>query len=296
MDMQHHCSRVRRATGTLALTALLIAAAPVAAQELAHSQFVPVVVRAPGVGGTLWVTDVTVYNATDSQLVVATQFLLADQINIYDPTFPDRFTLEPRQTLLLEDVLNALYGIEDDAMGSILFTVDPTLVPGNPDGARILASTRVYNVGSPDGTFGQSVPALSIAINASGTPSVVTGARNDSRFRSNLGIVSLALITELNIHYRVRDAAGVIVAEGIRDIHPASMSQFSFASLGVPQTDGPLTVELWMDEEDVLPDPCATNFPNMFIAYVSKVDGNPEGTGDAEYLYAAPTEPYSCRQ
>jgi hypothetical protein len=64
----------------------------------------------------------------------------------------------------------------------------------------------------------------------------------------------------------------------------------------VDVTEGPLTVELWMSEADVLPDPCATQFPNMFIAYVSKVDGNPQGTGDAEFIYAAPTEPYNCVQ
>jgi len=46
----------------------------------------------------------------------------------------------------------------------------------------------------------------------------------------------------------------------------------------------------------VFPDPCATQFPNMFIAYVSKVDGNPDGTGDAEFIYAAPTDPYRCRE
>ncbi len=32
----------------------------------------------------------------------------------------------------------------------------------------------------------------------------------------------------------------------------------------------------------------------MFIAYVSKVDGNPDGTGDAEFIYAAPNDPYDC--
>ena len=81
----------------------------------------------------------------------------------------------------------------------------------------------------------------------------------------------------------------------MRTLQPASVSQWSFQQLGVPKQDGPLTVELWMHPDDVLPDPCATQFPNMFIAYVSKVDGNPDGTGDAEFIYAAPHEPYSCQ-
>jgi hypothetical protein len=264
------------------------------AQELAHSQFIPVVARTAGAGGTQWVSDVTVYNATDNQLIVGTQFLIADQANVFNPAFPDRFTLAARETLIIEDVLNELFDYDTDVKGSLLFTVDSSLITDNPEGGKILASTRVYNVGDPAGTYGQTVPALSLAINASGTPSVVTGARNDSRFRSNLGIVSMALFSEITVHYRVRDADGTVVAEDQIDMHPSSMSQFSFSSLGVPVTDGPLTVELWMDPSDVFPDPCAIQFPNMYIAYVSKVDGNPDGTGDAEFIYAAPTEPYRC--
>ena len=173
-------------------------------------------------------------------------------------------------------------------------TVDNALIFENPAGGLILASTRVYNVGDPKGTYGQTVPALSVVINPAGTPSVVTGARNDSRFRSNLGIVSMSLFTQITVHYRVRSADGSTVAEGQKSMPPSSLSQFSFSSLGVPKTEGPLTVELWMDPANVFPDPCATPYPNMFVAYVSKVDGNPDGTGDAEFIYAAPTEPYSC--
>ena len=267
---------------------------PVHAQQLAHSQFIPVVARAAGLGGTLWVSDVTVYNATDSELIVGLQFLIADQANLFNPAFPDRFTLAARETRIIEDVLFELFGYETNIKGSLLLTVDSVLIAENPAGGKILAATRVYNVGDPAGTFGQSVPALSLAINAAGTPSVVTGARNDSLFRSNLGIVSMALFSQITVNYRFRSADGSIVAEGSQTMLPSSMSQWSFSELGVPATEGPVTVELWMNADDVFPDPCATQFPNMFIAYVSKVDGNPQGTGDAEFLYAAPTDPYSC--
>ena len=289
-------SRFRRVVVVVAIVFGTLGGGWVQAQQLAHSQFIPVLARTAGVGGTQWIADVTVYNATDDELIVGMQFLIADQANIYNPMFPNRFTLQPRETLIFEDALRTLLGYETDIMGSLLLTVDSALIPGNPQGALILATTRVYNVGDPEGTFGQTIPALSLVINASGTPSVVTGARNDSRFRSNLGIVSMALFAEITVHYRVRSTDGSTVAEGSKTIHSASMSQFSFSSLGVPKADGPLTVELWMDPDDVLPDPCVTQFPNMFIAYVSKVDGNPSGTGDAEYIYAAPTEPYNCVQ
>lgn len=289
-------SRCIRVSAVVLIVLGTIGGGWVEAQQLAHSQFIPVLARTAGVGGSQWVADITVFNATDEELAVGMQFLVADQNNVYNPLFPDRFTIQPRETLIFEDALRTLFGYEEQITGSLLLTADPMLIPGNPDNPLILATTRIYNAADPDGTYGQTVPALSLAINASGTPSIVTGARNDSRFRSNLGIVSMALFAQITVHYRVLDADGSTVAEGSKTIHSASMSQFSFSSLGVPKADGPLTVELWMDEDDVYPDPCVTQFPNMFISYVSKVDGNPSGTGDAEFIYAAPTDPYDCVQ
>ncbi|MGD8441221.1 MAG: hypothetical protein PVG53_11835 [Holophagae bacterium] len=279
----------------LVLGCLLLAGSPLSAQEIAHSQFFPILARTAGVGGTQWVTDLTIHNMTDEELVVGTQFLEADTANVFNPTFPDRFTIGPNETRMIPDVLNAMFGYETDIKGSMLVTVDPSLISGNPAGAQILATTRTYNTGDPAGTFGQTVPSLSRTINASASTSVITGAVNSTRFRSNLGIANMALLTELRVMYRVLDGDGNLVAEGMRTLQPASVSQWSFQQLGVPKQDGPLTVELWMHPDDVLPDPCATQFPNMFIAYVSKVDGNPDGTGDAEFIYAAPHEPYSCQ-
>ncbi len=268
---------------------------PVAAQQVAHTQFIPVVAHTAGVGGTQWLSDMTVVNLTELQLEVGLQFLPADQANAFDPSFPTRFTLEAHETRLVTDVIGTLFDIQTNVKGSLLVTVDKSLIATNPTGGLILATTRTYNTGSPEGTFGQTVPALSLAINASGSPSYVTGARNDEDFRSNLGIVSLALFTEITVHYTIRNSQWETVSQGSKVIQPASMNQWSFPNLGVPVTDGPLTVELSLDPSDVFPDPCATSFPNMFIAYVSKVDGNPEGTGDGEFIYAAPMEPYACQ-
>jgi hypothetical protein len=273
----------------------VVAGPPLSAQEIAHSQFFPILARTSGVGGTQWVTDLTVHNLTDSELVVGTQFLVANQANVFNPSFPDRFTLAPRETRLIPDVLHELYGYDTNITGAMLITVDPSLVGSNPVGSEILATTRTYNTGDPAGTFGQTVPALSKTINAAGTKSIVTGVVNSTRFRSNMGIMSMALISQITVHYRVLDSTGSVVVEGSKTMPPASVSQWSLQQLGVPKTDSPLTIELWLDPDDVFPDPCATNFPNMFIAYVSKVDGNPDGTGDAEFIYAAPNDPYSCQ-
>jgi hypothetical protein len=283
--------------GLAAVAALLFAGSPVGAQEVAHTQFFPILARTAGVGGTQWVSDLTVHNVTDNDLVVGVQFLEADQANVFNPTFPDRFNLAANETVVIADALNELFGYDTDVKGAMVVTVDNQLMPGagNPEGSEILATTRTYNTGDPAGTFGQTVPALSKAINAAPTKSIITGAVNSDRFRSNLGAMNMTFIDSLRIMYRILDGTGAVVAEGMKTLQPASVSQWSFQRLGVPKQDGPLTVELWMHPDDVLDDPCAASFPTMFIAYVSKVDGNPDGTGDAEFIYAAPHDPYDCQ-
>ncbi len=73
----------------LLITLALVASAPAGAQQIAHSQFFPVVARTAGVGGTQWLSDVTVVNLTDSQLVVGTQFVIADQAKHLRPDVSD---------------------------------------------------------------------------------------------------------------------------------------------------------------------------------------------------------------
>ena len=56
-----------------ALCALVLASltAPgVSAQEIAHTQFFPILARTAGVGGTQWVSDLTVHNLTDTEVVI----------------------------------------------------------------------------------------------------------------------------------------------------------------------------------------------------------------------------------
>jgi hypothetical protein len=277
----------------LAMVGLCVAL-PAAGQQVSDFQFFPIVARTAGVGGTQWVSDLTLYNPHDFALVVGLQFFPADQANVFNPLFPVRVTLDARETVILEDVLRDLFLYATDVKGALLTTSDHDLILANPEDDDYAAVTRTYNVGSPLGTFGQTVPALDSTYNAAWWPSIATGARNDDDFRSNLGIVNLSLSEEIQVHYRILAADGATLVEGIKPIPTASVRQWSFAQLGVGRVDGPLTVELWLDPASQTPDPCNADFPNMFVGYVSKVDGNPDGTGDGEFIYAAPTDELDC--
>ena len=275
-----------RARVSLILGCVLCVALTAGAQVIEEFQFFPVVARTAGAGDppTQWVTDLTVHNVEDSEVQVGIQFFPAGRATPLQEPEHNSFILAPRETKTFEDVLSDMFGYTTDVMGSLMLQGE--------DG-EILATTRTYNVGSPEGTYGQTIPWNWLGANSHETPSIVVGARNDSRFRSNLGIVNFSE-EAVTMRYRILNSANEVVAEGSRDLDMFSMNQGSFSGgrgLGVGKVDGPLTAEVSFDEGSVSPVPCLEPpESNYFIAYVSKVDGNPEGTGDAEFIYGAPVD------
>jgi hypothetical protein len=274
----------------LVILVALMLAPPASAQLITDLAFFPVVAHAAGLKGTQWVTDLTVFNPMDHEVEVGVQFHLADQPNwagtIYRPHEP--LILAPHETVLIEDVLEDLFGFEDDTTGSLFLIVRPPHLD-NPEGTKVLATVRIYNTGGIEGTYGQTVSSLEGAVNVGWSSSYITGARNDGAFRSNLGIACLGY--PIRVHYRVFASDHTVISEGSKDLMSASTHQWSFEQLGVGTIEGPLTVELWFDPDDAPDDPCAIEFPDAFLAYASKVDNL---TGDAEFLLAIPRSPYIC--
>jgi hypothetical protein len=269
---------------------VLVTAAGAAAQEVDTTVLFPIVARTAGVGTSQWVTDLTVHSLVDQPVEVGLQFFPADQANTFNFIFPDRISVGPRGTVLVEDVLASVFGYQDDITGVLLVTAEQDFIPGNPEDSEILAVTRTYNAADPAGTYGQTVPALFAAATGISDPVVATGARNDSRFRSNVGIVSMSFSGVVTVHYRILDGDGNVLAQGSKPIPSLTVKQWRMNQLGVGSVTGPLTVELWLDPADVSIDPCA-DFANRILGYVSKVDN---GTGDAEFLYAAPVNSADC--
>ena len=273
----------------MVLAIVLMSAATGAAQEIESTQLFPAVARTTGVGDRQWVSDLTVSNLMGDQVTVGIQFFPENQENTFDPDFPERFQLGPRETRVIEDVLATVFGYTTNIKGALVISVEQDFIPENPEEATIAAITRTYNTADPAGTYGQTVPALE-ATSVNTSPLIATGARNDDAFRSNLGMVSLSIFDEIRVHYRILAPDGGQLAVGVKTLPTATIKQWSLDQLGVGTVDGAMTVELWLDEDSVSDDPC-DDFANTLMGYVSKVDN---GTGDAEFIYAAPTEEYFC--
>jgi hypothetical protein len=286
-----------RAKVFLAMVLAFAVVAPGAAQIVNETQIFPVVAHTEGAGDppTSWRTDLTVHNVMDAELTVGVVFLPSGQGNNLEEGFMEELTFDPRETRTIVDVVADLFGLTDDAMGVLLLVCDEETFPSNPEGAAMLATTRTYNVGSAVGTFGTSVPAVpfnGIILNGGQSISLITGVRNDSDYRSNLGIVNISFAeVPITVHYRFLDEDGSLIASGRKNLDELTMGQWSFKRLGVPSViEGPLTVELWLDPDDVPPgDVCEIEEDDLvlFVAYATKVDGNPTGSGDGEFIYAA---------
>jgi hypothetical protein len=274
----------------LAFVALaLLIAIPASAQFVTDLAAIPVAARGPGLQGTQWVTDLTIHNPMDHPMNIFLAFLPADQDNDGDENLKP-LHLEPHETMILEDVISSLFDLDEDIKGIVTINCGAGIL-NNPEGTVFQAVARIYNTGGGDGTYGQTVPALFAVLNVGWSPSVITGARNDEDYRSNLGICGMSFTEQVEVHYRVTAADGSVVIEDSKVLHTSSLSQWSFEQLGVGVADGPLTVELWIDPDQVSDDPCADPTANSFFAYVSKVDNS---TGDAEFIYASPMEPFIC--
>jgi len=265
------------------------------AQGISPIHIVPVVAHTTGAGDppTYWVSDVTIHNPNDVPVMVALAYAPEGVANQFEQITPIFAQIPANGTIAMQDILSTVFNVSGNVKGAMVIDAGYLYPLGNPEGTGVLVTSRTYNTGDPSGTFGQTVSSASLFMNFTALPSVVTGARLDARYRSNLGVVNISP-EEVVVYWSALASDGQVVASGSKTMPQLSMSQWSFADLGIPSQAGPVTLRLWLDESDVTPDPCAVLFANGFIAYVSKVDGNPLGTGDAELLYAIPTSIPGC--
>ena len=277
--------------------------APGAAQMVNETQFFPVFAHTSGAGDppTSWRSNLTIHNVMDAELTVGIMYFRSGQIAEWDGAYAVTLTLQARETRTVEDVVATLFGITANSKGSLLLECDDSIFPSNPDGSVMLATTRTYNVGSEVGTFGTAVPTVQFAdsfLNGGQSVSLITGVSNDEDFRSNLGIVNFSFAeVPITVHYQFLDEDGTVIASCSKDLDPFDMNQWSFRKLGVPSViEGPLTVELWLDPEDIAGDLCEIDEDDfvIFVAYATKVDGNPSGSGDGVFIYATPRDRLEC--
>lgn len=240
-----------RGTGTKTIT---ITATP------EHRFLLPVVSHIPGQGGSMWITDVQIYNPDPNVSSNPLQLKVTFKGTVKTVTVAS-------STTILEDFMKEFTTAND--AGPMIVTLESSFIP------RIW--TRTYNK-SDAGTFGQYIPAILLSGDGAGGADTeapkyyLSGLRQDARYRTNLGFVN-PTSASMEATVRVYGAEnGIAFATFKRTLAPFALDQFGLPSVvtNLPD-DEPFSVEVEVPAG------------KWVIAYASLVDGS---TNDPTFLQA----------
>jgi hypothetical protein len=265
-----------RYTLSAAIAVLLAVAVPVSAQV--YDTFViPVIGNTAGAGGTVWGTELALFNPQPHTLFISATFLPSglgqgSEVLIEVPS---------NQTFAVGNALFDLY--KRSGTGSLLLATfvednphvpDPTIVD-----LSFVVQSRTFN-NAPSGTYGQGIPGVIAGMMDFPTEelsAVATGVNNFgaislSGFRANVGALNLGRF-EIRMLVNVYDELGRTIAQNL---------EFKVPPLGHFQDPLPVAVTRGTVEFFVF-DPGANDPQNFAVVfpYVSVVDNR---SGDGTYL------------
>jgi PKD repeat protein len=143
---------------------------------------IPATAHLSGSNDTVWRTDLQVFNPGSETAMVDLE-LLPDTSSLAC-TGSARLMVPAMGTKVLTDLLTLIPGLEPEGCKAGV-----RLVYSGGDGTELLATSRTYN-DTPQGTFGQYIPARAVATSAADLL-LLTGLASSSRYRTNTGCVNL---------------------------------------------------------------------------------------------------------
>jgi len=219
------------------------------ANKSSTSWIIPVVAHVPGKGGTVWTSEVSLYNQQGSPTTVNLEYLPENTDNSAGGLESAEISIGWFGTVTLEDVVRNLFGVSN-GKGALRIEA-PT---------AITVTSRVATAGPRGGTSGNGVRTVHGGAWSTGWM-MLPGVRMRDGFRTNVGFVSGS--EAITLLCRLLDADGSILAEASVAVEPRSMRQLSvekiFGSSGYPIPDpvGAITVE----------------GAGAYLAYMTVIDG-----------------------
>lgn len=286
--------------------ALCLLSPPAAAQLMNSFHLVPVIVKAPGLGGTFWQSDLSISNLSPTAVTVGAKYFPSDVANTFNGTFPKSVSIGAGQTLLVQDVLGTWFPSAGNGKG-FLVLADTTPVncnvskPPTAYSGLLAVTSRTYNTGDPKGTYSTAVDPNLTGANWTTYPSVIPGVRHTGTtapgYRTNLSVANFSTGV-IVVFIRIFNSAGALLYEGGHGIEALSFRQWTLGDFGVSNLGagaGRIEVSL---QSSLVPDPCASpaeafcsnpcdpqkcptkyamRTQPTFYAYASTIDN---GTGD----------------
>ncbi|HEX8253728.1 MAG TPA: hypothetical protein VF846_11300 [Thermoanaerobaculia bacterium] len=177
------------------ITAAAISMMPLAAQ--AASLVVPAVGTGAGANNSQWQSELTLHSVAPR--VVTLTLMLHQHTTIIGPV---TLTLQPRETLSIEDVARTKFGLTSGAGALVIDVADR-------DAKSLAVTSRTFNT-TPDGVFGQDIPAINIAAaSVAGDVTALPAASDAATSRFNFGVYA---IEATNVRWELVRANGTIAA------------------------------------------------------------------------------------
>jgi hypothetical protein len=180
------------------ITAAAVAALPfLAPAAQAATLIVPAAGTGPGANASQWQSELTLHTAAPRPVALSITFHRGS-----DVLGPVAITLQPRQTLSIEDVVRTKFGVAS-GNGALVIEVS------DRDARSLAVTSRTFNV-SPTGEFGQDIPAVdATAALRVGDIAALSGPAVVGTNRFNFGIYATEAAT---IDWQVVRAGGTVAA------------------------------------------------------------------------------------
>ena len=229
-----------------------------------YRYLLPVTAYTAGQGGSAWRTDVQIYHS-DPEVSEAKPLIM-------DATFKGltKTLTMIKATHIYENFLGNLLDLQKEDQGPVIITTKNSMTPPQ-------IWTRTYTQ-TPNGTFGQFIPAIRIDnLGGGGTvdPTLyyMSGLRHDERYRTNVGFLN-PNATPILATVTVYDADKFKIGEFPLTLQPFQLDQFTLKNkVSDLPDDEPFSIKI-----DV---PAG----NWLIAYASYIDGL---SNDPVYVQALP--------
>jgi len=235
--------------------------------EASTSLAIPAAARAAGAEGSLWRTDVRIFNPADATAHFQLRYHKKGQGGIKQTR---SLTLGPGNFAAYDDVMQSVFDLSS-ANGALTIESDQPL----------MAYSRTYNQ-STNGTFGQSIPAEPVtSALQSGKIRLFTGLSNDG-FRSNAGFFNPGT-QDATVSLQLYDSSGSKLGQSLsRVLAPGEMNQINevLSDVGAPAATA---ASAWLSSnQPILAFVSVIDNESNDPVYEAGVDRNDSGDDDGD--------------
>lgn len=287
-------SNLKKSIAGVALLLATVVTAEASAIRGADTVYLPIAGRAPGANNSFFRTDLFITNLSSDAITVEVAYApTGESTNNAGQTAPantQKVNLAANERREIVDATRVLFNQESGIGGLVFFGCrqngNCTDTNNLTDFRPITVQARIYTTSGDGSTFGQLIPGIPwyfYISNEAGDTNLqrafITGLRNTTEFRTNLGLFNYSTQSSITVRVRIFNATGQQQGgDIIKTLAPLAQTQFPLASFfsgsGYYAT---------LEEVSFAPVAGATNPAHGFFAYASLLDNR---SNDPTYLEA----------